>query len=123
MWQSPSAIVASIWLFVTCPIVIVAGEETPCNGVAKDLVDYELRPLKLGAEISKIDLKEHVDDKLLFERIKSDAHRHRLLVIRNQGEIPAESLLAMSEHFGSLFMEPFTTQTNDLVNHQKAPSP
>jgi len=84
--------------------------------------DVKINPLALGVEIEGIDLREHLDDVALFDRIKADCYKHRIMVFRDQGEIPAESLIKMFERFGSICDNPFITQTKDFVNHKKAPA-
>jgi hypothetical protein len=80
-------------------------------------------PLTLGVEIRGIRLAEHLADDGLFERIKADCYRHRLLVFRGQGQLPADALLKMFEGFGDIYHQPYTTQTKDMNNHRRAPAP
>jgi len=84
---------------------------------------YDLKPLKLGAEIAGINLREHLNDTALLDRIREDTYKHRLIVLRDQGEIPADSMIKLFERFGDIYHEPYTTQTKDLTNHRKAPAP
>lgn len=86
-------------------------------------VRYEVRPLQLGAEVVGLNLQDHINDTALFDRIRRDTYKYRLMVFRDQGEIPAEAMIKMFQAFGDIYHEPYTTQTKDLTNHRRAPAP
>lgn len=90
----------------------------PFDANVDGVFDYNMKPLKLGVEVTGIDLKKHIDNAKLFQRIKTDVYLHRLMVFRNQGALPVETLLAISGHFGTIFSGSF-----DVMNHPKSPSP
>lgn len=79
--------------------------------------------LKLGMEISNLNLQHYMNNTEFFDQLKSDVYKYRLIVIRNQGEITAEAMIKMSQHFGEISYEAFTTRTSDMKNHPKSPSP
>jgi alpha-ketoglutarate-dependent taurine dioxygenase len=93
---------------------MMMGKDAYANAARKQLA--------LGMEIRGIRLAEHLADDGLFERIKADCYRHRLLVFREQGQLPADALLKMFEGFGDIYHQPYTTQTKDMTNHMKAPA-
>jgi alpha-ketoglutarate-dependent taurine dioxygenase len=86
-------------------------------------VTYNTNSLKLGVEITGIQLQDHINDTALFDRIKEDVLKHRIMVFRNQGTISADSMLKMFERFGEIFHEPYTTQAKYLHNHPRSPAP
>jgi len=86
-------------------------------------VQYEAKPLKLGAEVVGINLRDHINDTALFDKIREDTYKYRLMVFRDQGEIPADEFTKMFQGFGEIYHQPYTTQTKNMENHQKAPAP
>ena len=67
---------------------------------------YHLRPLRaglpFGATISGIDLEKHTEDTALVTQIAHDLQRHRLLIVKNQGILSAETQLKVSRWFGEI---------------------
>jgi alpha-ketoglutarate-dependent taurine dioxygenase len=106
-------------LLVTLSLVV----HTFLTGQCTLVPSYTITPLKLGAEIAGIHLQDHVNNSALFEKIKRDAYEHRLLLFRNQGQIPADILVAMFSSFGDTFVDPYSTQGKGEANHVKAPAP
>ena len=105
-------------------VMVTVTQLPPLKGQQLGTVaEYTVQPQKLGVEVVGINLQDHVENKELFNMIKADVYKHRLMLFRGQGEIPADSMLKMFAHFGSIYLEPFTTQTKNLTNHEKAPSP
>ena len=45
------------------------------------MTHYQLKPIKLGAEVRGIDLKQDIDPKII-EQIKKDVTKHRILVFK-----------------------------------------
>lgn len=80
-------------------------------------------PLKLGVEITDINLQDHLNNSALFDQIREDIHKYRLMLFRNQGVVPADSLIKMFERFGEIYHEPYTTRTTLTHNHPKSPAP
>lgn len=63
---------------------------------------YQISPLPLcGVEVRGIDLKQDVDPTVV-ERIKTDVHKYRLMVFRDQGVVSGERQVEISRWFGEL---------------------
>ena len=50
-------------------------------GGLSGMTHYQLKPIKLGAEVRGIDLKQDIDPKII-EQIKKDVTKHRILVFK-----------------------------------------
>jgi len=91
-----------------------------CSG---SVAEYKIKPMKLGVEAFGINLQNHANDSALFEKIKEDVYRHRLVLFRNQGQLPAETFMSMFQGFGDAFRKPFTTQGKGKETHEKSIAP
>ncbi|CAG0899952.1 unnamed protein product [Darwinula stevensoni] len=75
---------------------------------------YELKPIQLGCEVFGFDLLTDPSAEMM-EQIKDDLARHRILVFRNQGQVPGKRHVEISWWFG----EPEST----FYKHPKSPDP
>lgn len=97
-----------------------------CNfNLKSNAVNYVAKPLKLGVEVFDVNLQEMLEnfEENIFHKIKSDAHKHRIMVFRNQHNLSPESLLNISMKLGPLFKQPYLTKMSQNVNHPKSPFP
>ena len=62
---------------------------------------YEKRPSKLGVEVFGVSLQTDPPREVI-EEIKSDVHRHRIVIFRNQGIISGKRHVEISRWFGEL---------------------
>ncbi|XP_014669205.1 PREDICTED: alpha-ketoglutarate-dependent sulfate ester dioxygenase-like [Priapulus caudatus] len=60
---------------------------------------YHMKPMKLGVAVYGIDLKKPVSEETIIQ-IKYDLLKHRLLIFKNQGIVPAERQVSLMEQFG-----------------------
>ena len=84
------------------------------NSLVRRMSSYHTNPLKLGVEVFGIDLKENISPETV-DKIKEDLWKSRILVFRDQGEIPGERQVEIAKWFGRLDSEPF-------FKHPKSPS-
>lgn len=74
---------------------------------------YSVQTMKLGAEITNINLSSDFDNEIL-NQLKNDLHRYRLLVVRDQGVLTAGRQVAFTKLFGEL-------EDAGFVQHPKSP--
>lgn len=79
-----------------------------------DACFFTLRPLKLGAEVFGIDLKNPVG-KATIEKIKRNVAENRLLIFRGQGIVDGNRQVEIAKWFGEIDSTPF-------YKHPKSPS-
>jgi alpha-ketoglutarate-dependent taurine dioxygenase len=77
---------------------------------------YELSPLHpvFGAAVSGIILAPELEPEVV-QQIRADLHEHKLLVFRGQGNVSAETQLAVSRWFGSV--------ESTFFKHKRSPHP
>ena len=73
---------------------------------------YQLKPIKLGCEVTGIKLDERVSDDVI-EMIREDVTKHRLLVFKNQHNLTAEQHLLVGRWFGEI--------ESTFYDHPKSP--
>ncbi|XP_002736248.1 alpha-ketoglutarate-dependent taurine dioxygenase-like [Saccoglossus kowalevskii] len=76
---------------------------------------YQLTPAKIGCEVHGIDIGLPVSEKVIAQ-IKKDVTEHRILVFRNQHNIPPERHVEIGRWFGEL-------ESSMFYKHPKSPSP
>ncbi|KAK7100497.1 hypothetical protein V1264_023443 [Littorina saxatilis] len=75
-------------------------------------MEYKQAPI--GVEVRGIDLKQLVPDNIV-EQIKIDVHKHRLLIIKDQGIVSGDRHVEISQWFGEL--------ESTFYKHPKSPHP
>jgi len=75
---------------------------------------YKLRPIKLGCEIIDFDLSSDDISKDTIEQIRSDVAKHKIVIFRNQTDLPPEKHLEVAGWFGNV--------ESTFHNHPRAPS-
>ena len=73
---------------------------------------YELKPIKIGCEVSGIDLKQNISSDII-QLVKEDVKSHRLLVFRNQGVVSPSRHLEIGRWFGEI--------ESTFYNHSRSP--
>ena len=76
---------------------------------------YTLIENVIGKKVQNIDLKEHVQQKVIVHII-ADVQKHKLLILKNQGTLPAERQVAIGIWFNQ-------TEAQTLKAHQHTKSP
>ena len=76
--------------------------------------EMEIKPLELGAEVIGVDLKNPVSEDAI-KRLKEEVHKHRLLLLKNQGEITGNRHVEISRWFGEL--------ESTFYKHPRSPHP
>ncbi|XP_035827341.1 alpha-ketoglutarate-dependent taurine dioxygenase isoform X2 [Aplysia californica] len=71
-------------------------------------------PAKIGIEVRGVDLKSE-QSKDIIEKIKSDVHKHRLVIFKDQGQISGARHVQISEWFGDI--------ESTFYKHPKSPHP
>ena len=71
-------------------------------------------PAKIGVEIHGVDLKSNCSNDVI-SKIKSDVHKHRLLIFKDQGIISGSRHVEISKWFGEL--------ESTFYKHAKSPHP
>lgn len=75
---------------------------------------YKLRPIKLGCEVVDFDLSGDDIGKDTIQQIKRDVAKHKIIVFRNQTDLPPEKHLEIAKWFGKI--------ESTFYNHPKSPS-
>ena len=83
-----------------------------CSGTKKS---YTLIENVIGKKVQNIDLKEHVQQKVIVHII-ADVQKHKLLIFKNQCTLPAERQVAIGIWFNQ-------TEAQTLKAHQHTKSP
>ena len=75
---------------------------------------YQTKPAPIGIEVFGIDLKKDTPQEII-DHIKSDVHKHRVMIFRDQGEITGKRHVEISGWFGKL--------ESTFYKHHKSPHP
>ena len=74
---------------------------------------YELRKIKVGAELYGLDLQQTLSSDVI-KQLKQDVTKYKLLIVKNQGVIHHEQQIEITKYFGEI-------ETAGFDQHAKSP--